>query len=302
VGAFGLAFALRANDTDAALADAHATLLATRPTAVNLRWALERVKARAQARGQHERADAAWHEAVAICDEDVACNEAIGRHGAALLAGLARKGKPLDILTHCNAGAIATVGHGTALSVVYQLVARGVDVHVWVDETRPRNQGAALTAWELRERGIAHTVVVDNAGGQLMREGRVDAVVVGCDRVAANGDVANKVGTYLKALAARDNDIPFYVACPASTIDPRAGSGEAIAIELRDAREVTHVRGRGADGVVVEVQVVPDGTAALNPAFDVTPARLVTALVTEHGRVDATVAGIRQLLLTAGAQ
>ncbi len=213
---------------------------------------------------------------------------------------VASSGRALNILTHCNAGAVATVDHGTALSVVYALAARGVDVHVWVDETRPRNQGAGLSAWELQERGIAHTVVVDNAGGQLMREGLVDAVVVGCDRVAANGDVANKVGTYLKALAAWDNDIPFYVACPVSTIDRWARSGDAIAIERRDPREVTHVRGRGPDGVVTEVQVVPDGSAALNPAFDITPSRLVTALITEHGRVDAAVAGIRRVLLTAG--
>lgn len=301
VGAFGLAFALREDHRDAAMRSAHASLLATRPTAVNLRWALDRVSERARAVGDGERAAAAWREAVAICDEDVACNEAIGRHGADLLAGLARQGRALNILTHCNAGAIATVGHGTALAVVYELAARGVDVHVWVDETRPRNQGAALTAWELLERGIAHTVVVDNAGGQLMREGRVDAVVVGCDRVAGNGDVANKVGTYLKALAARDNDLPFYVACPVSTIDRSAPDGEAIAIELRDPREVTHVRGRGADGVATEVQVTPDGTAALNPAFDVTPARLVTALITEHGRVDAAAAGVRQALLAAQA-
>jgi methylthioribose-1-phosphate isomerase len=280
-------------------------LRATRPTAVNLAWAVNRVwQVQAAEQSAHERVVQSRDAAAAIAEEEVENCRKIGAHGLPIIEALSRvrNGKTVNVLTHCNAGWLACVEYGTATAPIYTAAENGIDVHVWVDETRPRNQGAALTAWELRERGIAHTVVVDNAGGQLMREGRVDAVVVGCDRVAGNGDVANKVGTYLKALAARDNDIPFYVACPVSTIDPRAGSGEAIAIELRDTHEVTHVRGRGADGVVVEVQVVPDGTAALNPAFDVTPARLVTALVTEHGRVDATVAGIGQVLLTAGAQ
>jgi len=302
VAAYGLAFALREDARDAGLARAREALLVTRPTAVNLRWALDRVAAAVGGLPEHERAAAAWREAGTICDEDVACNRAIGEHAAALLAPLRRSGEPLRILTHCNAGRIATVEHGTALAAVYALADAGVPVHVWVDETRPRNQGAGLTAWELRERGIAHTVIVDNAGGLLMQRGEVDAAIVGCDRVAANGDVANKVGTYLKALAARDNGVPFYVACPVSTIDARCADGHAIAIEERSAREVTHVSGRAPDGRVVEVQVTPDGSPARNPAFDVTPARLVSALVTERGSVEASPAAIGRLLAAeAGA-
>ena len=300
VAAYGLAFALRSDASDEGLQAAREALLATRPTAVNLRWALERVARAVGGLPQADRAAAAWREAAAICDDDVACNRAIGEHAAALLAPLRRAGEPLQILTHCNAGRIATVDHGTALAAVYALAGAGVPVHVWVDETRPRNQGAGLTAWELRERGIAHTVIVDNAGGLLMQQGRVDAAIVGCDRVAANGDVANKVGTYLKALAARDNDVPFYVACPVSTIDPRCRGGDAIAIEERSPREVTHLRGRAPDGGIVEVQLTPDGSPAHNPAFDVTPARLVTALITERGCVEASPGAIGRLF-PAGA-
>jgi len=296
VAAYGLAFALRADPSDAGLAVARAALLATRPTAVNLRWALDRIVRVAGALPPAARAQAAWREAGTICDGDVECNRAIGEHAAALLAPLARPGVPLRLLTHCNAGRIATVDHGTALAAVYALAQAGVPVQVWVDETRPRNQGASLTAWELRERGIPHTVIVDNAGGLLMRQRQVDAVIVGCDRVAANGDVANKVGTYLKALAARDNDLPFYVACPLSTLDPSCADGAAIAIEERSPREVTHLRGRAPGGEVLEVQLTPDGSPALNPAFDVTPARLVSALVTERGPIEASAVAIRRLL------
>jgi len=300
VAAYGLAFALRDDPTDAGLARARADLLATRPTAVNLRWALDRVAARVGALPETRRAQAAWSEAAAICDDDAACNRAIGLHGAALLAPLRRGGAALQVLTHCNAGRIATVAHGTALAAVYALADAGVPVHVWVGETRPRNQGASLTAWELGDRGIPHTVIPDNAAGLLMRQGRVDAVIVGCDRVAANGDVANKVGTYLKALAAADNAIPFFVACPVSTIDPETPGGDAIEIEARDPREVTHIRGRGPQGGLVEVQLTPDGSPAFNPAFDVTPARLVASLVTEHGPTPATPEGVRAVLGRAG--
>jgi methylthioribose-1-phosphate isomerase len=296
VGAYGMALALRDDASDAGLAAAFAMLLATRPTAVNLRWALERVRLRVASLAPGDRPAAAWREAATICDEDVACNHAIGVHGAALLAPLRRGGAPLQVLTHCNAGRIATVDYGTALAAVYRLADDGVPLHVWVDETRPRNQGASLTAWELRERGIPHTVIPDNAGGLLMRQGRIDAAIVGCDRVAVNGDVANKIGTYLKALAAHDTGIPFYVACPCATIDPDCPDGDAIPIEERDAREVTHLRGRGPDGALVEVQLTPDGSPAGNPAFDVTPARLVTALITEHGACAASAPAIRALL------
>lgn len=301
VAAYGLAFALRDDASDAGLARARELLLATRPTAVNLRWALDRVAGRVRPLGPPARPGAALDEAAAICDADVACNRAIGEHGAALLRPLRRGDSPLQLLTHCNAGRIATVAWGTALAAVYLLAEAGVPVHVWVDETRPRNQGASLTAWELADRGIAHTVIADNAAGLLMRQGRVDAVIVGCDRVAANGDVANKVGTYQKALAAADNRLPFYVACPVSTIDAGTPDADAIEIEARDPRELTHVRGRGPHGDLVEVQLVPERSPAFNPAFDLTPARLVTALVTEHGAVPASAQGVALALSRASA-
>jgi eIF-2B alpha/beta/delta-like uncharacterized protein len=223
---------------------------------------------------------------VRIAEEDAAANRKIGEHGAALLEPLiARLGgtRPLQLLTHCNAGRLATVAHGTALAPVYELHRRGIPIHVWVDETRPRNQGAALTAWELAQAGVPHTVIADNAGGLLMQRGEVDAVLVGCDRVAANGDVANKIGTYLKALAAHDNGIPFYVLGPQSSIDRQTPDGASIEIEERDGREVSHAIGRLADGVISEVQLVPDGARVANPGFDITPARYVTRLVTEQG-------------------
>jgi methylthioribose-1-phosphate isomerase len=295
-GAFGLAFALRDDPSDRALREGAARLVGSRPTAVNLGWAVERVRAGVASLPVDSRADAAWREACTIADEDASINRSIGEHGARLLRALARVDRPLQILTHCNAGRLATVEHGTALSLVYRLHADGVPVHVWVDETRPRNQGASLTAWELSGAGVPCTVVADNAGGLLMRRGRVDAVVVGCDRVARNGDVANKVGTYLKALAASDAGVPFYVACPTPTLDPSLADGDAIPIEERSRREVTHATGRDADGRIVEVQLVPDGVAAENPAFDVTPARLVTALVTELGVCAASEAGLRGIL------
>jgi len=293
VAGFGLALALRKGAGDLALDAALERLAATRPTAVNLRWALERVRARVRPLPVPQRAAAAWDEACAIADEDVVINRAIGGHGAALLRSrCARRadagrpvgaGAPLQVLTHCNAGRLATVALGTALAPIYALHAAGVPLHVWVDETRPRNQGASLTAWELADAGVPCTVVADNAGGLLMRDGRVDAVIVGCDRVAGNGDVANKIGTYLKALAARDAGVPFWVACPSPTVDLALPDGAAIPIEARDPRELSHVTGRAADGALREVRLIPDGVAAFNPAFDVTPARLVDALITERG-------------------
>jgi len=298
VGAFGLALAIRDDPGDGALQASYERLALTRPTAVNLRWALQRVRACVAAVPPAQRAAAAWRQACDIADEDVAINRRIGDAGAALLRALADRragagrpvtaAQPLQVLTHCNAGALATVALGTALSPLYVLHAAGLPLHVWVDETRPRNQGAALTAWELTQAGVPCTVIADNAGGQLMREGRVDAVIVGCDRVARNGDVANKVGTYLKALAARDCGLPFYVACPTSTLDLALADGAAIPIEARSPREVTHVSGRDASGALVEVQLAPDGVAAHNPAFDVTPARRVPALVTERGPCGAS--------------
>jgi methylthioribose-1-phosphate isomerase len=283
--AYGLALQARHDAADAALQRAATQLKAARPTAVNLAWAVDRMLRHLLARAPGRRAAAAWTFAAALADADVACNEAIGGHGAARLAQLAeaRRGARLNVLTHCNAGWLATVDWGTALAPVYRARRDGLDVHVWVDETRPRNQGASLTAFELREEGVPHTVIADNAGGHLMQRGDVDVVIVGCDRVAANGDVANKIGTYLKALAARDCGVPFWVAMPLSTFDRVLPDGRAIPIEQRGEREVTHASGRAANDDIVEVQLVPDGTRAANPAFDVTPARLVELFVTERG-------------------
>jgi methylthioribose-1-phosphate isomerase len=289
--AYGLALAAQVDASTEALRTAAARLAAARPTAVNLAWAVRRALEALLPLQPAQRPEAAWRLAAQMADEDVAVCESIGRHGVELLHALARNkpGRTLNVLTHCNAGWLATVDWGTALAPVYRAQADGLPLHVWVDETRPRNQGASLTAFELGEQGVAHTVVADNAGGHLMQHGQVDVVIVGCDRVTAHGDVANKIGTYLKALAAHDNGVPFYVAMPTSTLDATLGDGLAqIPIESRDGREVTHLSGRTADGTLVEVQLVPDGTAAANPAFDVTPARLVTALITERGVLPAT--------------
>jgi methylthioribose-1-phosphate isomerase len=288
VAAYGLALQARVDAGDEALEAAVAHLQSARPTAVNLDWALQRLRRHLLALPRLERPRAAWDEACAIAEEDVQVNAAIGRHGLRLLQAVAaHKPGPVNVLTHCNAGWLATVDWGTATSPLYQAHAAGLPMHVWVDETRPRNQGASLTAWELGQAGVPHTVIADNAGGHLMQHGQVDLVIVGCDRVSARGDVCNKIGTYLKALAAHDNGVPFYVAMPTSTLDRSINDGLAeIAIEWRSAREVTHLAGRNAAGEIVEVQLVPDGSAAANPAFDVTPARLVTALITEHGIVE----------------
>ncbi|MEO1003096.1 MAG: S-methyl-5-thioribose-1-phosphate isomerase [Cyanobacteria bacterium J06638_7] len=301
-GAYGLMLALQADPGDAALAGAFERLNATRPTAINLRWALERVRNRVQPLPQEQRAAAARAEAAAMAEEDVAMCEAIGGHGLGLLRQLAasrpaeRQGEPLNVLTHCNAGWIATVDWGTALAPLYKAHRAGLPVHVWVDETRPRNQGASLTAWELGREGVPHTVIADNAGGHLMQHGRVDAVIVGSDRTTRSGDVCNKIGTYLKALAAHDNVVPFYVALPGSTIDWTIADGVAeIPIEARSAAEVTHIQGLGADGAITGVQLTPEGSVAFNPAFDVTPARLVSGLITERGVAPASEAGLRGL-------
>ena len=291
--AYGVALAMRTDPSDQSLQSAIATLAATRPTAVNLRWALARMESVLRARPPAERVEAAYREADAICDEDVATNQAIGRHGLRLIEARAARGHRVNILTHCNAGWIATVDWGTALAPIYMAHEAGLDVHVFVDETRPRNQGASLTAWELGKHGVPHTVIVDNAGGHLMQHGMVDMVITGTDRVTRNGDVANKIGTYLKALAARDNGVPFYVALPSSTIDWTIGDGVSeIPIEERAATEVTTMTGRALDGSIVTVRVVPKDSEAANPAFDVTPARLVSGLITERGVVAANPAAL----------
>jgi methylthioribose-1-phosphate isomerase len=284
VGAYGLALALDRDASDAALAKAHAVLDATRPTAVNLRWALDRVHDKVKPLAASARADAAWLEADAIAAEDVAINHAIGEHGIALLRGIAqRRPGPVNVMTHCNAGALATCGWGTATAPIFMAHREGLPVHVWVSETRPRMQGAYLTVWELGQRGIPHTLLPDSASGLLMHRGDVDIVMVGADRVARNGDVCNKIGTYGKALSARDNNVPFYVALPSPTIDWKLPSGEAIPIEARDADEVLSITGRDDYGQTVSVAIAPHNTKAINFAFDVTPARLVSGLVTERG-------------------
>ena len=293
VGAYGLALALDADASDAALAKAHAVLDSTRPTAVNLRWALDRVRAVASPLAEDARADAAWREADAIATEDVAINHAIGLHGLELLRDIARrKPGPVRIMTHCNAGALAACGWGTATAPVFLAHREGIPVHVWVSETRPRLQGANLTAWELGQRGVPHTLFVDGASGLLMRRGDVDVVFVGADRVARNGDVCNKIGTYDKALAAADNGVPFYAAVPSPTLDFALAAGDTIPIETREVGEVLGVTGRDDYGQTITVMLTPPGTHAVNYAFDVTPARLVTGLITERGIVRATTEGL----------
>lgn len=296
--AYGLWLALRRNASDDALARAAETLIATRPTAVNLVWAVREIRDHIASLPRDARADAAFHRASEICEADVAMNEAIGRHGLEVFRRLhAAKtdSESLNVLTHCNAGWLATVDWGTALAPIYMAHDAGLPVHVWVDETRPRNQGAGLTAWELDQHGVPNTVIVDNAGGLLMARGEVDLCITGTDRTTAKGDVCNKIGTYLKALAAKDNDVPFYVALPGPSIDWSLADGGDIPIEQRDAREVTHVPGAGPDGAWTEVRVTPSTAQAANYGFDVTPARLVTGLITERGVCAASEDGLREL-------
>jgi len=296
--AYGMALAVRANCSDQAVRDAHQLLLSTRPTAINLRWALDALSKILLQLSPDKRIDAAYRFAGTLCEQDVDCNRAIGQNGVELIKRI-RANKPagqaVNILTHCNAGWLATVDWGTALAPVYAAQQAGIDCHVWVDETRPRNQGSALTAWELANQGISHQVITDNAGGHLMQSGRVDLCIVGTARTTANGDVCNKIGTYLKALAARDNGVGFYVALPGSTIDWQCSDATQIPIELRSPREVTHIVGKDRGGKLHEVQLTPDNTSAHNPAFDVTPANLVTALITERGCCEASREGLYSL-------
>jgi methylthioribose-1-phosphate isomerase len=288
--AYGMALAMRADSSDAALDHAYATLIRTRPTAINLRWALDDMRSALRHLPASERIASAYARAVAIADDDVGINKAIGAHGLKLIKAIAARkktGERVNVLTHCNAGWLATVDWGTATAPIYLAHDGGIAVHVWVDETRPRNQGAALTAWELGHHGVPHTVIPDNAGGHLMQHGMVDLVIVGTDRVTADGDVCNKIGTYLKALAAHDNGVPFYVALPSPTIDFSVHDGvKEIPIEQRGPEEVTHMTGRTANGAMETVRVVPEGSAVANFGFDVTPSRLVTGLITERGLLE----------------
>jgi methylthioribose-1-phosphate isomerase len=295
--AYGLALALHDDASDKALDRAHDYLLSARPTAVNLRWALDRMRNAVLNRRRELRAGVAWREAASICDEDVETCRRIGEVGLDLLRRTAatKPGETVNVLTHCNAGWLACVDWGTALAPIYMAHDTGLPVHVWVDETRPRNQGAALTAFELGSHGVPHTVIADNAGGYLMQAGRVDLAIVGTDRVTRNGDVANKIGTYLKALAAKDNALPFYVALPSTTIDWSLDSGARIPIEERSQTEVTQIAGRLAGGTIAAVEITPSTSPAANPAFDVTPARLVSGFITERGVCAAGEAGLRSL-------
>ncbi|MGE5545450.1 MAG: S-methyl-5-thioribose-1-phosphate isomerase [Solirubrobacterales bacterium] len=304
--AYGMALAAASDASEAGLRAAYATLHATRPTAINLKWALDEMMAALLPLPAPERATAARARAAAICDEDVAINSALGEHGLAAFREIwerrrAEGATRLNVLTHCNAGWLATVDWGTAIAPIYKAFDAGLPIHVWVDETRPRNQGASLTARELNWHGVPHTVIPDNTGGHLMQHGMVDVCIVGTDRVTRNGDVCNKIGTYLKALAARDNGVPFYVALPSPTIDWTVADGiREIPIEERDPTEVTHIAGKTADGRVAAVQLTPDGSPAVNYGFDVTPARLVTGLVTERGICAASPDGLKALFPERG--
>jgi methylthioribose-1-phosphate isomerase len=294
--AYGVCLQVRRDPRDEAVEAACDALRATRPTAVNLVWALDEMRAALRTVPESERAAAAYRKAAAICDDDVETCRAIGEHGVTLIEAAherAGRRRPVNVLTHCNAGWLATVDWGTALAPVYLAHDRGIDVHVWVDETRPRNQGASLTAWELLQHGVPHTVIADNVGGHLMQHGRVDLCLTGSDRTTARGDVCNKIGTYLKALAARDNGVPFYAALPHSTIDWTLSDGVAeIPIEERDGAEVSRIRGMAPDGRTLEVRILPEGSSVANYAFDVTPAKLVTGLVTERGVCEASAEGL----------
>jgi methylthioribose-1-phosphate isomerase len=290
---------MRADPSDASLDEAWEKLHETRPTAINLRWALDAMRAHLKPLPENERAAAAYARAAEIADEDVELNRSIGRNGLEIIREIAARkkpGEPVNILTHCNAGWLATVDYGTATAPIYLAAEAGIPVHVYVDETRPRNQGAFLTAWELAGHGVPHTLIVDNAGGHLMQRGAVDMVIVGTDRTTARGDVCNKIGTYLKALAAHDNGVPFYVALPSPTIDWTVSDGIAeIPIEERSGDEVSLVAGMDAEGAMRQVRISPEATPAANPAFDVTPARLVTGLITERGVAKASAEGLAAL-------
>ncbi len=297
--AYGMAIAMAADSSDTALDAAWEKLHATRPTAINLRWALDEMRKLLRPVPERERAEMAYRRATEIADEDVELNRAIGENGLAIIRDIAAGKKPgerVNILTHCNAGWLATVDYGTATAPIYLAMEAGIPVHVYVDETRPRNQGAQLTAWEMAGHGVPHTLIVDNAGGHLMQHGDVDLVIVGTDRTTANGDVCNKIGTYLKALAAKDNSVPFYVALPSPTIDWTVSDGiREIPIEERSGEEVSLVWGKTASGEIAQVRVSPEATPAGNPTFDVTPARLVTGLITERGVAEASRSGLKAL-------
>ena len=304
MAAYGVAIAMGVDASDRGLDAVWEKLHETRPTAINLQWALDEMRRVLRAVPTPQRQATAYRRAAEIAEEDVELNRAMGQHGLAIIKTIAatkKPGEPVNILTHCNAGWLATVDYGTATAPIYAAGEAGIAIHVYVDETRPRNQGAQLTAWELNNQGVPHTLIVDNAGGHLMQHGRIDMVIVGTDRTTADGDVCNKIGTYLKALAAKDNGVPFYVALPSPTIDWAVHDGvKEIPIEERDGDEVTFVQGRGADGKTTRVRISPEGSPAANPAFDVTPARLITGLITERGVAEASPQGLQRMFPERG--
>lgn len=301
--AFGFAISMQENCADQAIDATYSRLVTARPTAVNLDWACSIFAARLKSLPQDSRVEFAWQLALQMADEDVATNTRIGKFGSEIIRNIARKktdNSPVRILTHCNAGWLATVDRGTATAPIYEAIEQGIDVEVWVGETRPRNQGAALTAWELHHNNVPNTLIVDNAGGHLMQHGQVDLVIVGSDRTTASGDVCNKIGTYLKALAASDNNVPFYAAVPVSTIDFSIDDGLQIPIEERSSSEVLQISGKTNTGQIETVNITTDGIAAANPAFDVTPARYVTGIITDHGVIEAKKSDLRELKLQLG--
>ena len=302
--AYGMALAMRSDPSDNNLSAAYEKLFSTRPTAINLRWGLDDMRKVLIQLPPELRKEAAYRRAAEICEEDVKICSAIGEHGLKLIEDMWNKksrSETINILTHCNAGWLATVDWGTALAPIYKAHDAGIPVHVWADETRPRNQGASLTAWELGQHGVKHTIIVDNAGGHLMQHGLVDLCITGTDRTTYTGDVCNKVGTYLKALAAHDNGVPFYVGLPSPTIDWTVSEGiRDIPIEERDATEVTNMTGRTDDGSVINIRLTPEHSVAANYAFDVTPRRLVTGFITERGISEASETGLRRLFPDMG--
>lgn len=297
--AYGFALAMKEDPSDSHIGEAYDMLYAARPTAVNLRWAVDKMKALLTPLAPDARADAAYQLASEICDEDVHMCESMGKHGLPLIEAIAkdkRPGEQVNILTHCNAGWLATVDWGTAIAPIYKAFEAGIDIHVWVDETRPRNQGASLTAWELANHGVPHTLIVDNAGGHLMQQNMVDICFVGTDRTTGSGDVCNKIGTYLKALAAYDNEVPFYVCAPSPSIDWDMDDGlTEMPIELRNSEEVTKLTGMTDNGNLETISIINSGTPARNDAFDVTPREYITGLVTERGIAEANRESLKKL-------
>jgi methylthioribose-1-phosphate isomerase len=294
--AYGMALAVKENNDIDFIKKSSEELIESRPTAINLKWAVDRMNKKLSGINKDKILDVALNEAKEICDEDEKFCENIGLNGLKIIQEIYSKKKDtVNILTHCNAGWLATINWGTATSPIYHAHKKGIPVHVWVDETRPRNQGANLTSYELNEENIANTIIADNTGGILMQRGEVDMCIVGTDRTLSNGDVCNKIGTYLKALAAHDNNVPFYVALPSSTIDWEIKEGKDIPIEERNSEELSHIEGVDENNEIKKVLIYPKKSKTMNLAFDVTPAKYVTRLITEKGISEASTEGLKQL-------